>query len=125
MSYTFLGGFLAVCWTDFFQGMLMLVAILIVPLMAVKLLGGPRATIDIVNTVNPELLNPFTAADGSPISALALISLLAWGLGYFGQPHILVRFMAISSSSQIKSKNYCYGLGHFIPICRRTSRACW
>ena len=102
VSYTFLGGFLAVCWTDFFQGMLMLVAILIVPLMAVKLLGGPRATIDIVNTVNPELLNPFTAADGSPISALALISLLAWGLGYFGQPHILVRFMAISSSSQIK-----------------------
>ena len=102
VSYTFLGGFLAVCWTDFFQGMLMLVAILIVPLMAVKLLGGPRATIDIVNTVNPELLNPFTAADGSQLSALALISLLAWGLGYFGQPHILVRFMAISSSSQIK-----------------------
>ncbi len=102
VSYTFLGGFLAVCWTDFFQGMLMLVAILIVPLMAVKLLGGPRATIDIVNTINPELLNPFTTADGSPLSALALISLLAWGLGYFGQPHILVRFMAISSSSQIK-----------------------
>jgi sodium/proline symporter len=102
VSYTFLGGFLAVCWTDFFQGMLMLVAILIVPLMAVKLLGGPGATIDLIHLVNPELLNPFTAADGSPISALALISLLAWGLGYFGQPHILVRFMAISSSSQIK-----------------------
>lgn len=102
VSYTFLGGFLAVCWTDFFQGMLMLVAILTVPLVGVKMLGGSGATIDLINNISPELLDPFTSMDGNPISGLALISLLAWGLGYFGQPHILVRFMAISSSEQVK-----------------------
>lgn len=102
VSYTFLGGFLAVCWTDFIQGTLMLFAILIVPIMAMQLMGGTEVTLEMIRNVNPELLNPFTAMDGNPISTIAIISLLAWGLGYFGQPHILVRFMAISSSSQVK-----------------------
>lgn len=102
VSYTFLGGFLAVCWTDFFQGLLMLFAIIIVPLTGMKILGGPGETINLLADINPELLNPFTSIDGQAISLIALISLIAWGLGYFGQPHILVRFMAIRSSQEIK-----------------------
>ncbi|MDW7673876.1 MAG: sodium/proline symporter PutP [Bacillota bacterium] len=102
VAYTFLGGFLAVCWTDFIQGTLMLFAIIIVPIVGMQLMGGTSVTFDTIRAINPELLNPFTSADGSAISVIAIISLLAWGLGYFGQPHILVRFMAISSSSQIK-----------------------
>lgn len=100
--YTFLGGFLAVCWTDFFQGMLMFFAILIVPITAMQILGGPSVTFNKLAEFNSNLINPFTSTDGSPITAIALISLLAWGLGYFGQPHILTRFMAIQSSDMIK-----------------------
>ena len=101
LLYTFLGGYRAVCWTDFFQGMLMLIALLTVPIiMYIK--GG----------FNPESMNAvYTAADGSqmtftpnPFSAPAseIITGLAWGLGYFGMPHIIVRFMGIEKPSMIK-----------------------
>jgi sodium/proline symporter len=99
--YTFLGGFMAVCWTDFIQGVLMFFAILIVPIAAIALLGGPAVTFTSIAGVNPQFLNPFAAADGSSLSPVAIISLMAWGLGYFGQPHILVRFMAIKSARQM------------------------
>jgi sodium/proline symporter len=99
--YTFLGGFMAVCWTDFVQGVLMFFAILIVPIAGIALLGGPALTVKALQGVNHELLNPFTTVSGKPISLIAVISLMAWGLGYFGQPHIIVRFMAIRSSKQI------------------------
>lgn len=100
--YTFLGGFMAVCWTDFVQGVMMFFAILAVPITASFMMGGPAATAAALATLSPEMFNPFTTPDGKPLSLIAIISLLAWGLGYFGQPHILVRFMAIRSSSQIK-----------------------
>jgi len=102
IGYTFLGGFMAVCWTDFFQGMLMFFAILIVPVTCIQLLGGYGETIHQIRLFNPEFLNPFTALDGSGLSWIVILSSLAWGLGYFGQPHILARFMAIKSSDQIK-----------------------
>lgn len=102
ISYTFLGGFMAVCWTDFIQGMLMFFAILIVPIVGMNLVGGPGITLDTLKSINVELLNPFTGVTGAKLSLLAIISLAAWGLGYFGQPHILVRFMAIRSSKEIK-----------------------
>lgn len=102
VSYTFLGGFLAVCWTDLVQGLLMFFAILIVPILAMQSLGGTAATFSTVRELNPELLNVFTSTDGTPLSLIAVISLVAWGLGYFGQPHILVRFMAIRSSKEVK-----------------------
>ncbi len=102
IGYTFLGGFMAVSWTDFFQGTIMFFAIIIVPLVAVNNVGGIGATIDHLKATNIELLNPFTGTDGSIISMVSIISLLAWGLGYFGQPHILCRFMAISSAEKIK-----------------------
>ncbi|EAX46623.1 sodium/proline symporter [Thermosinus carboxydivorans Nor1] len=100
--YTFLGGFMAVCWTDFVQGVMMFFAILVVPIAAMMLIGGPAATYNTLHTLNSELFNPFTNPDGKPLSIVAIVSLLAWGLGYFGQPHILVRFMAIRSSAEIK-----------------------
>lgn len=100
--YTFLGGFMAVCWTDFVQGVMMFFAIIAVPIAGAWLLGGLGPTYAKLYAVNPELFNIFTKADGQPIGIVAIISLMAWGLGYFGQPHILVRFMAISSSEEVK-----------------------
>jgi len=100
--YTFLGGFMAVCWTDFIQGVMMFFAIILVPLTAIHLLGGPGVTLSSLQSMNTQLFNPFTSIDGKPLSIIAIISLMAWGLGYFGQPHILVRFMAIRSSKEIK-----------------------
>jgi len=99
--YTFLGGFLAVCWTDCVQGLLMLLALVVFPLIILQDQGGWLHTTDSLRAVNPELLNPFTSIDGQALSAISIFSLLGWGLGYFGQPHILTRFMAIRSSSKI------------------------
>ncbi len=102
ISYTFLGGFMAVSWTDFFQGLIMFFAILTVPLLGTYSLGGFSETFVSVKESNAELLNIFTAADGKDLSFVSIISLMGWGLGYFGQPHILARFMAIQHPRQIK-----------------------
>lgn len=99
ISYTFLGGFLAVCWTDFFQGMIMFAAILIVPITALVQKNG--SLFDHIRNFNPETLNPFTNASGETLGILGIVSLMAWGLGYFGQPHILARFMAVKKPSYI------------------------
>lgn len=100
--YTFLGGFMAVCWTDFVQGVMMFFAILIVPITAMQLVGGPSATFSSIYAIDPQMFNAFTSANGKTLTLVAIVSHLAWGLGYFGQPHILVRFMAIRSSQEIK-----------------------
>ncbi|SFT80495.1 sodium/proline symporter [Selenomonas sp. GACV-9] len=100
--YTLVGGFLAVSRTDFIQGIMMFFAILVVPITAGMTMGGFSATVAAIDTVQHSMLEPFTKPDGSTLGTIELISLLAWGIGYFGQPHILVRFMAISSSREIK-----------------------
>lgn len=106
LIYTFMGGFKAVCTTDFIQGMLMLVAILAVPIVAYALLtfnDGFANTLIAKGVSSPEnYLNFFKNDDGTPVSAVSIISNLAWGLGYFGMPHILIRFMAVKSNSEIK-----------------------
>ena len=102
VSYTFAGGFFAVCWTDLIQGILMFMAIVIVPVAVVESMGGLSETLNNINTVNPNLLSAFTTADGSKVALISVISSLAWGLGYFGQPHILVRFMGIKNADEIK-----------------------
>jgi len=102
ISYTFLGGFMAVSWTDFFQGVIMFIAIIIVPIAGINLLGGVKNIYFSIKKINPELLNMFTRVDGSFLSIISIVSLLAWGLGYFGQPHILARFMAIRSPGKVK-----------------------
>ena len=100
--YTLVGGFLAVSRTDFIQGIMMFFAILVVPITAAMETGGFAATLSAIDSVQHSMLEPLTKPDGSTLGAIELISLLAWGIGYFGQPHILVRFMAISSSKEIK-----------------------
>ena len=102
VSYTFAGGFFAVCWTDLVQGILMFVAIVIVPCAAVISMGGIDATLARIEAVNVNMLNPFITLDGSSIALISVVSSLAWGLGYFGQPHILVRFMGIDDAKSIK-----------------------
>lgn len=99
--YTLTGGFMAVCWTDFIQGVMMFFAIIMVPSVAMFALGGPVNTAKAVEILNPTFFNPFMGPDGSTISAIEFISLMGWGLGYFGQPHILIRFMAIKSSKEL------------------------
>ena len=91
VGYTFLGGFSAVCWTDFFQGLLILGAILLAPIFALYLLDFSQETID------PSLHFWNPAADWHDV-----VSGLAWGLGYFGMPHIIIRFMSISSQKTLK-----------------------
>ncbi|MEN8154552.1 MAG: sodium/proline symporter PutP [Acidobacteriota bacterium] len=101
IGYTFLGGFMAVSWTDFFQGSLMFFSIIIIPLIAMSSLGGYEVTVNILNNIDPKLMDVFTGLNGERLSVMAIVSMLAWGLGYFGQPHILARFMAISSPGEI------------------------
>ncbi|MBQ7478925.1 MAG: sodium/proline symporter PutP [Selenomonadaceae bacterium] len=100
--YTLAGGFLAVSRTDFIQGVMMFFAILVVPICAAMSMGGFSATMDAIESFRSGMFEPFTNPDGSRLGCIELISLLAWGLGYFGQPHILVRFMAIRSSGEIR-----------------------
>jgi sodium/proline symporter len=110
--YTFLGGFLAVCWTDFVQGVLMFVALLITPIVAIYQLGGFDALFTKMGQINVNLLDITTGVSYDPgsnvlwesaggIGVVGIASALAWGLGYFGQPHILARFMAIRSTKEI------------------------
>lgn len=102
VSYTFLGGFMAVCWTDFFQGIMMFIAVLVVPIIGIFKIGGIESTSSALSSIDVNFLNSIIGLDGKAISLISIVSLLAWGLGYFGQPHILARFMGISSTKEIK-----------------------
>ena len=104
--YTLIGGFLAVARTDFIQGMMMFFAILIVPICGAMASGGLEHVIAGIESINASMLDPLAKQDGTTIGLIELISLLAWGFGYFGQPHILVRFMAIRSSKEIKQATH-------------------
>ena len=92
VGYTFMGGFSAVCWTDFFQGMLMLGALLLAPIFAAANL--PSESIAITDTT-PGFFSLFA-------SKKDIISGLGWGLGYFGMPHIIIRFMSVESQKSLK-----------------------
>lgn len=96
--YTFIGGFLAVSWTDFVQGLIMLFALIFVPAIAIMATDGVSNALDTVRDIDEALLDPWTGQ-----SLIGIISLFAWGLGYFGQPHIIVRFMAIGKLEDIKT----------------------
>lgn len=110
ISYTFLGGFLAVSWTDFVQGTLMFLALIVTPIAAISQVGGISALFSKIGAANPDLLDvamDVNLADGmwqsaGTLGVVGIISALAWGLGYFGQPHILARFMAIRSAKEVR-----------------------
>lgn len=96
--YALLGGFLAVSWADFFQGTLMLFTLLIVPVGICLNTGGLSEVSKLIYSISPSHFNPF-----HNLSFLGIISLLGWGLGYFGQPHIISKYMAIKNISDIKN----------------------
>ncbi len=93
VAYTFLGGFSAVCWTDFFQGLLMLGALLIAPIFAMGLVNAGKGAADVALPTGYWSL--FSSWQD-------IISGLGWGLGYFGMPHIIIRFMAVRSDKELK-----------------------
>ena len=98
IAYVFVGGFLAVAWTDAVQATLMCLALVVTPIAVMIDAGGFSQTISTVRDYNPNMLNMLSGQ-----TFVGIISLLAWGLGYFGQPHILVRFMATKSIKVIPS----------------------
>ena len=101
VAYTFLGGFNAVCWTDFFQGMLMLAALMAAPIMTVAVMKGPDfvATSPVLGENYYNLLSTGTLDFAAVVTVL---SGLGWGLGYFGMPHIIVRYMSVKSEKEMK-----------------------
>lgn len=108
--YAFLGGFLAVSYTDAIQGTLMWIALIVLPLIAIAAVGGLSAVTGGLEERSPALLSMLGEADflgegwitGERLGWVAIASSLAWGLGYFGQPHILARFMGIRSAELVK-----------------------
>ncbi|MEO6529432.1 MAG: sodium/proline symporter PutP, partial [Specibacter sp.] len=96
--YTLFGGFLGASYTDVAQGLLVFAALILVPVVGVFHTGGIGATIDSINQVNPDM---FSLVAGGTV--LGGISAAAWGLGYFGQPHIIVRFMALRSPADAEA----------------------
>jgi sodium/proline symporter len=98
VAYTLFGGFLAVSYTDFIQGLMMVIALIMVPIIGFMKTGGPVETFETVRMIDPTLLDFFKGT-----TLIGIISAMAWGLGYFGQPHIVVRFMAITSVKEMKS----------------------
>ena len=98
IAYLFLGGFNAVCWTDFFQGMIMLLALMLLPIVSVAVLKVPETA----SALPANFYNMFKVAD-TPWSCIAtILTGLGWGLGYFGMPHIVVRYMSIKSEKEMR-----------------------
>lgn len=98
VGYTFIGGFLAVAWTDALQAVLMLLALLVAPTVVIISSGGTDAVWQQMQAVNPQSTQLF-----SDMTLIGFLSLIAWGLGYVGQPHILARFMAVESPQKLIS----------------------
>ena len=98
VAYTLFGGFLAVSYTDFIQGLMMLVALFLVPAIGIFITGGPAETFNTIRAIDSTHLDLFKGT-----SFIGIVSAMAWGLGYFGQPHIIVRFMAIKTIKETKS----------------------
>jgi len=99
--YTLLGGFMAVSMTDFVQGVIMFIALILVPVVAITGIGGFEGVSTTLNEIDPSLLNIFGG-----VGVIGIISAMSWGLGYFGQPHIIVRFMAIRSVKDIPAARF-------------------
>ena len=105
LIYTFMGGFLAVCTTDFVQGTLMLIALLVVPIVAWGFVSGDFSALLTQSGVNSEHYMSLMYNGDHPITPIEIISNLAWGLGYCGMPHILIRFMAIKNEKELRKSS--------------------
>ena len=96
VGYTFIGGFLAVAWTDAVQAVLMLLALLVAPTVVILTSGGTEVVWQQMRAVNPQSTELF-----SDMTLIGFLSLIAWGFGYVGQPHILARFMAVENPQKL------------------------
>ena len=96
--YTLFGGFMGASYTDMVQGLLMLAALIAVPVITIIDLGGVGPVVESISQVRPDALSIFAGT-----TFAGIVSSLAWGLGYFGQPHIIVRFMAMRTPADAKS----------------------
>ena len=112
--YTFLGGFNAVCWTDFFQGMLMLGALMLIPIMAVIMMNS-AAFVPVAGTIPENYYNLLSSGKADWKSFSDIISGLGWGLGYFGMPHILIRYFSVKSEKEMR-KSQIIGCSWFVLI---------
>lgn len=103
VAYTFTGGFIAVAWTDLFQGLFLLAMILIVPALAFFKIGD----IETINQVAAAKEIPLSFWPGDVLSMLNMILLaISWGIGYFGMPHVITKFMSINSTSELKKSKW-------------------
>lgn len=103
LAYTLFGGFLGASLTDVVQGLMMVIALIVVPVAAIVAIGGFGETGALIAEVAPDHLSLLSGTALTGGTVLAIVSALAWGLGYFGQPHIIVRFMALRSPQEAKS----------------------
>jgi sodium/proline symporter len=103
LLYTLFGGFLGASFTDVVQGLMMVIALIVVPVAAVIAVGGFGEVGASIDALAPDHLSLTGGAALTGGTILAIVSALAWGLGYFGQPHIIVRFMALRSPREAKS----------------------
>jgi len=107
VAYTLFGGFLAVSLTDFVQGCIMFVALVLVPVVTIMQLGGFGPTVDALSTLSVDVGGweksylSMIPQESLGLAAIGIISTMSWGLGYFGQPHIIVRFMAVRSLKDV------------------------
>jgi len=103
LSYTLFGGFLGASLTDVVQGIMLCVAVLVVPVAAVIAVGGWGEAVSLITTINPDQFDFFGGTGLTSVTLIGILSGLAWGLGYFGQPHIIVRFMALRTPQAAKT----------------------
>ncbi|GAA2177432.1 sodium/proline symporter PutP [Leucobacter tardus] len=103
LAYTLFGGFLGASLTDVVQGLMMVIALIIVPVAAVVAVGGVGEAVSLVRELGPNHFDVFGGTGLTSVTVIGVLSGLAWGLGYFGQPHIIVRFMALRSPQEAKS----------------------
>lgn len=104
LTYTFMGGFMAVCVTDFIQGLLMLIGLLFVPIAAYFVVGGWDSMVNAITASGTDASSflDLMKNNGDNYTVSSILSQLAWALGYFGMPHILTRFMAIKNETELK-----------------------
>lgn len=125
--YTFLGGFVAVTFTEMVQGIIMFTTLILTPILAITYAGGIDMVFDKIIALNPDLLSAtkvisYSAQDASwtttgSITVITILSAIGWGIGYFGQPHILIRFMSIKDYREIpKSKLIALSIGNVFPL---------
>ncbi|MFC5337600.1 sodium/proline symporter PutP [Leucobacter denitrificans] len=103
LGYTLFGGFLGASLTDVVQGLMMVIALIVVPVAAVVSVGGVGEAMSLIRELGPNHFDLFGGTGLSSVTTIGVLSGLAWGLGYFGQPHIVVRFMALRKPSEAKS----------------------